>query len=129
MGVAGLALAFSIANIFNFFLLFIWIYVKNGSIKLSKIIIAVFKFSFSAILAGGAAQATKYLVWPFINMSKFSGVFIQLISAGIIGCFVYILSCYLLKNKEIMNLINSFKKRLSFKKINNIGDSGEARGL
>lgn len=129
IGVAGLALAFSIANIFNFFLLFIWIYVKNGSIKLSKIIVAVFKFSLSAILAGGAAQATKYLVWPFIDMTKFSGVFIQLISAGTIGCLVYILSCYLLKNKEMMNLINSFKKRLSFKKINNIGDSGEARGL
>jgi putative peptidoglycan lipid II flippase len=129
MGVSGLALAFSIANIVNFFLLFVWIYVKNGNIHLNKIIIAVAKFSVSAIFAGGAAQATKYLVWPFIDMTKFSGVFIQLVSAGLAGGLVYLLSCYILKNKEMINFINSFKRKISFKKIDNIGDSGEARGL
>ncbi|MDA3803033.1 MAG: murein biosynthesis integral membrane protein MurJ [Patescibacteria group bacterium] len=129
MGVSGLALAFSIASIVNFFLLFVWIYVKNGNIHLSKIIVAVAKFSISAIFAGGAAQATKYLVWPFIDMTKFSGVFIQLIIAGLVGGIIYLLSCYILKNKEMINFINSFKRRISFKKVNNVGDSGEARGL
>lgn len=129
MGVSGLALAFSIANIVNFALLFIWIYVKNGNIKLRKIIKAVTKFSISAIIAGGGAQAVKYLIWPFIDMTKFSGVFIQLISAGFVGVIIYALSCYVLKNKEMLDFVESFKRKISFKKIDNIGDSGEARGL
>ena len=128
MGVTGLALAFSIANILNFLLLFFYLYVETEAIKMKEIVIAVAKFSFASILAGLGAQLTKYMVWPFIDMTKFSGVFIQLISASLVGLSFYTLSCYLLKSGELMDFLYSLKRRLPFKKVK-LEDQGEARGL
>lgn len=128
MGVTGLALAFSIANILNFLLLFFYLYVETEAIKIKEIVIAVAKFSFAAILAGLGAQLTKYMVWPFIDMTKFSGVFIQLSSASLVGLSFYILSCYLLKSSELIDFWYSLKRRLPFKKMK-LEDQGEARGL
>ena len=117
MGVAGLALAYSAANIINFVLLWIWLYFRVGTLDIGNIFIAVLKFTISAIAAGGAAQIMKVAIWPFINMAKFSGVFTQLIAAGGFGLIVYVLFCYLFKSEELFGLIASLKHRLSFKKI------------
>ena len=117
MGVAGLALAYSVANIINFVLLWIWLYFRVGTLDIGNIFIAVLKFTISAIAAGGAAQIMKVAIWPFINMAKFSGVFTQLIAAGGFGLIVYVLFCYLFKSEELFGLIASLKHRLSFKKI------------
>ncbi len=128
MGVAGLALAFSISNILNFLLLFFWLSLETRAIKIKEITISVVKFSIAAILAGLGAQATKYIVWPYIDMTRFSGVFIQLISAGIVGGVVYALASYFLKSQEFMDFVEAFKHRWPFKKVK-LGDQGEARGL
>ncbi len=128
MGVTGLALAFSAANIVNFFLLFVWIYVQNRVIDINKIVVSVFKFTIAAILAGLMAQATKSLVWPYIDMSSFLGVFTQLTSSGFFGLIVYALVCYVLKSEEIIDFFASLKRRWPFKKVK-LDDSGEARGV
>ncbi|MFA6194866.1 MAG: murein biosynthesis integral membrane protein MurJ [Patescibacteria group bacterium] len=117
MGVAGLALAFSVANILNFLLLWIWLYLKVGVLDIGNILIAVLKFTTSAIAAGGAAQIMKVVVWPFIDMTKFSGVFIQLIAAGGVGLLVYLLFCYLFKSEELFGFIASMKHHLPFNKV------------
>ena len=36
------------------------------------------KFTLATILGGSAAQLTKYVISPYVNMTKFEGVFIQL---------------------------------------------------
>lgn len=128
MGVAGLALAFSIANIANFLLLWIWLYFSVGNLDISNIVISVLKFTASAIAAGLAAQIMKVVVWPFIDMTKFSGVFIQLMVAGIAGLIVYILFCYLFKSEELYGFIAALKNRWPFKKVK-VDDQGEARGV
>lgn len=128
MGVTGLALAFSAANIVNFFLLFVWIYVQNRVIDINKIVVSVFKFTIAAVLAGLMAQATKSLVWPYIDMSSFLGVFTQLTSSGFFGLIVYALVCYVLKSEEIIDFFASLKRRWPFKKVK-LDDSGEARGV
>jgi len=117
LGVAGLALAFSIANILNFLLLWIWLHLRVGVLDIGNIFIAVLKFTTSAIAAGGAAQIMKVLVWPFIDMTKFSGVFIQLVAAGGAGLLVYILFCYLFKSEELFGFIASLKNRWPFSKV------------
>jgi putative peptidoglycan lipid II flippase len=127
MGVAGLALAFSVASIVNFILLFIWIYIKTGAINISEFMGSIFKLTISAIFAGLAAQATKSLVWPYIDMTRFSGVFIQLLSAGMAGLLVYGASCYALRSAEILGFVESLKNRWPFKKVR-IDDQGEAMG-
>jgi len=128
MGVLGLALAFSIANILNFILLWVALSFSVGNLDLTRIAIAVFKFSVSAVAAGGTAQIMKAVVWPFIDMTKFSGVFIQLIVSSAAGLLVYLGFCYLLRSEELFGLVSSLRKRLPFGKIK-IGDQGEARGV
>lgn len=127
-GVAGLALAFSIASIFNFLCLWIWLYYKVGSLDLDKIFISVLKFSAAAIGAGAVVQILKLAVWPFIDMETFSGVFIQLSVAGSGGVLAYGLLCYLFKSQELLAVIAVFKRRLPWRKLK-LADQGEARGL
>jgi putative peptidoglycan lipid II flippase len=117
LGVAGLALAFSVANILNFFLLWIYLYFHVGALDSGNIFIAVLKFTISAIAAGGAAQIMKVVVWPFIDMTKFSGVFIQLLAAGGAGLLVYLFFCYLFRSEELFGFAASLKSRLSINKV------------
>jgi len=127
-GVIGLAFAYSMDNILNFILLWFWLSVKIGDLDINHIIKSVFKFMLSALAAGGAAQLIKILVWPFINMTKFSGVFLQLLAAGLAGVLVYALFCYLFSSEEYLDFMASLGRRWPFKKVN-IDDQGEARGV
>jgi len=128
MGVAGLALAFSIANILNFILLWSWLYFTIGNLDISNILISVLKFTASAIAAGLAAQIMKVVVWPFIDMTKFSGVFAQLVASATVGILVYGLFCYLFRSEELFGFLAALRNRWPFKKVK-IDDQGEARGV
>jgi peptidoglycan biosynthesis protein MviN/MurJ (putative lipid II flippase) len=128
LGVAGLALAFSLANIANFIALWIWLQFSVGSLDIGKIINSVLRFTASAIAAGLAAQITKVLVWPFIDMTKFSGVFIQLLAAGLAGTLAYAFFCWLFRSEELIGFLSSLRQRWPFKKVS-IDDQGEARGV
>lgn len=128
MGVAGLALAYSIANILNLLLLWAWLYVKVGSLGLLQIIIAFLKFTAAAVAAGLAAQITKLLVWPFIDMTTFSGVFIQLLAAALAGILVYLVFCYLFGSEELFGFLSALRNRWPFRKVK-LDDQGEARGV
>lgn len=128
LGVAGLALAFSLANIVNFIALWLWLQFSVGSLDIGKIINSVLRFTASAIAAGLAAQVTKVLVWPFIDMTKFSGVFTQLLAAGLAGTLTYAFFCWLLRSEELMGFLSSLRQRWPFKKVA-IDDQGEARGV
>ncbi len=128
MGVAGLALAFSIASIVNLILLWTWLYVKVGALDFRGIATSSLKFLVGAIAAGLAAQIMKVVVWPYIDMTKFSGVFIQLAASFGAGTLVYALFCYLLGSEEFFGFVASLKRRWPFKKVK-IGDQGEARGV
>jgi len=128
MGVAGLALAFSIASILNLVLLWGWLYVKVGALDLVNILISAAKFVVAAIAAGLTAQIMKVVVWPFISMDKFSGVFIQLAVSFSFGLIMYAFFCYLFNSEEFFSLMSSVKRHLPFKKVK-IEDQGEARGV
>ena len=133
MGVAGLALAFSLSNIINFMFLWLWLYFEMGDLDQRKIIISVLKFSLAAIVSGFFIQAGKAIIWPFIDMTTFWGVFIQGAVAGGLGLLVYFLLCYVTKSEEMLELLQIIKKKMPFgnkiKKEEEIGDQSEARGL
>lgn len=128
MGVAGLALAYSVANVLNLILLWAWLYFKVGSLDLINILISSAKFIIAALAAGLASQIMKVLIWPFINMTKLSGVFTQLSISMLAGLIVYILFCYLFKSEELFSLLSSLSSRWPFRKIK-VEDQGEARGV
>lgn len=128
LGVAGLALAFSIATILNFILLWLALYRQIGSLDLKKIFFSVFKFAAAAIAAGAVVQMLKVAIWPFIDMETFKGVFIQLLVAGSGGVLTYILFCYLFKSEELMSALRVCRRRLPWRK-NKLSGQDEARGL
>ncbi len=128
MGVLGLALAFSIDSILNFSLLWIYLSIKVGDLDLGHIIKSSLKFVVSALAAGAVAQISKVLIWPYIDMTKFSGVFIQLLVSGGVGILVYAFFCYLLDSEEFFYFISSLRRRWPFKKVE-IDDQGEAQGV
>lgn len=128
MGVAGLALAFSLANILNLLLLWGWLYVKVGALDLKNILLAAVKFVIAALAAGIAAQLMKVIIWPLIDMTRFSGVFIQLVASGLVGILIYIFFCYLLRSEELFGFLSALKNRLPFRRVK-IDDQSEARGM
>ena len=127
-GVAGLALAFSIANIVNFILLWLWLRLEIGYMDEARILISVIKISAAAFAGGIAVQGVKYIIWPYIDMTRVWGVFTQGLAAGIIGILVYIVFCLLLHSEEFFIFWDSIKRRLHIKKAAT-GDQGEARGI
>lgn len=128
MGVAGLALAFSIASIINFILLFIYLRIKVANLDLHKIIISSSKFIVAALASGMSAQIMKGLIWPFIDMTKFIGVSIQLLVSSAVGILVYILFCYLLGSEEFMHFVGVIGKKIRFNKVE-VGEQGEINQL
>lgn len=128
LGVAGLALAFSIANIINFALLWVVLRFKIGEMDEVRILVSSVKFTISAIACGIAVQAMKFMIWPYIDMTKFLGVLIQGLVAGVFGIFVYLLFCSLLKSQEFFSFWNSIKRKIYWNKVDS-GDQGEARGI
>jgi putative peptidoglycan lipid II flippase len=128
MGVAGLALSFSIANIINFVLLWVSLKIDLGDMDEYKILLSVAKFSAAALACGIVAQAMKSIIWPFIDMTKLWGVFTQGLLSGLAGIFIYIIVCWLLKSGELSNLVSSIRRRLPISKSDSV-DQSEARGI
>jgi putative peptidoglycan lipid II flippase len=128
MGVAGLALAFSISNIINLILLWTWLHLEIGRIDELKIFISTLKFSLAALVSGLTVQAVKLLIGSHIDMTRFLGVLIQGLAAGLIGILIYFLVCYILRSEELFNFWSSIKRRWPMKKIE-APDQGEARGI
>lgn len=127
-GVAGLALAFSVATILNFILLWLTLYLQIGSLDLHKIFSSVFKFAAAAIAAGAMVQILKVAIWPFIDMTTFMGVFSQLAVAGLGGTLTYLFFCYLFRSEELMSALRVFKQRVLVKK-QKLPAQDEVRGL
>lgn len=112
LGVAGLALAFSISSIVNFVLLWIWLHFILGKLDEIKILVSVLKFSFAAICCGFVIQGMKLVVWPFVDMTRFWGVLLQGFSAGVMGLIVYFLICFITRSEEMFNFWQAIKKKL-----------------
>lgn len=126
--VSGLALAFTISNLVNFLLL--WIYLRDelGSLDEAKILNSILKFSIAAIACGLTVQGMKLLVSPYVDMTTLIGVLLQGATAGTFGLIVYLAFCSLLKSEELVYFWDAFKRRLPWKKIES-QDQGEARGI
>ncbi len=127
MGVTGLALAYSISNILNFLLLWTWLHFSVGNLGINQIIKSTVKFALAAIGAGISVQLMKGVIVPAIDMTRFSGVLIQLVVAGFTGLLVYLFLCYLLGSEELMTFINSLRRHRKVK-TNELEGSTEARG-
>ncbi len=131
MGVAGLALAFSLANILNFILLWLTLRLQIGRMDEDRILVSAVKFSAAAIGCGIGTQVMKIVSvnWLHVDMTTFLGVLTQGAIAGLSGLLMYGLICWILKSEEFIHFWEMFKCRcLGMKKVET-GDQGEARGI
>jgi putative peptidoglycan lipid II flippase len=108
-GVLGLAWAFSISSMVNVFLLFLVLRFKLDDLDDKKIFSVVAKISLFALLAGGAAQITKYAVSFYANLDTFTGVFFQMAISGIVGISIFFALSFIFHLKEF----EAVKKLLS----------------
>jgi len=128
LGVAGLALAFSLASVMNLILLWLWLNLEIGWLDEIKIFVSTIKFLLAALAAGLAVQGVKLIIGANIDMTRFWGVLTQGLVAGLAGIFVYVLVCLTLKSEELFNFWSSLKRRWPGKKVGS-PDQGEARGI
>lgn len=95
IAVLGLPLAFSLAAIFNFTLLAIFLYKKIGNYRLEEIWSSAFKIILATVLMAGGA---------YFTIQAFSGIFSQTIIASLVAVLIYISATFLLKSPEIQTL-------------------------
>ncbi|MDP2736863.1 MAG: murein biosynthesis integral membrane protein MurJ [bacterium] len=129
MGVAGLALAFSISSIVNLILLWVWLNIEIGKIDELKIFVSTVKFSLAALACGLAVQGVKLLIGVNLDLDRFWEIATQGAAAGLAGMLIYLLVCYILKSEELFNFWSSLKRRLAGAKKIETPDHGEARGI
>ncbi|MBL7058380.1 murein biosynthesis integral membrane protein MurJ [Patescibacteria group bacterium] len=113
MGVAGLALAFSLASIFNFIFLWILLRVKAGYLDEGRILASVIKFSAAAVGCGIVIQFSKGLVVDYVDMDKLWGVLVQGGIASVFGLLAYLLLCYIFRSKELFHFFNVILRRFN----------------
>ena len=105
LGVAGMALSFSITSIVNLLILIMELHYKLGNIHDEYLIVNSLKIVISSTLAGAATFVSLYIVAPFVNMHTYWGVLIQASVAGLVGIGVYLGIGWILGLSESRDLV------------------------
>ena len=111
-GVAGLALAFSFASIFNVGILWIILRVKFGALEDLEILRALAKFTAGALAMTIVVQAMKFTVAGYVNMQTGLGVFAQGFISGTLGLLVFVLITLAMGSDEAEQIKNAFMTRV-----------------
>ncbi|TSC84758.1 MAG: virulence factor [Parcubacteria group bacterium Gr01-1014_13] len=111
LGVAGLALAFSIGSILNFVILAFVLRTTLGKIDGEKIFSSFLRIILAAIPMALAIQFVKYPLAEIFDQTRFFGILGQGLVASVIGLAIYLLICYLLKVPELVQIKNSLTRR------------------
>jgi len=111
-GVVGLTMGFSVSQLLNFCLLWIFLRHKVGSLGEGKIIFSVFKISVAGVLMALAIQICKVPLAGILNLDTFLGIFGQGAIAGTMGLAVFTLAAYLLKTPELLDLFAVVRRKL-----------------
>ncbi len=110
--ILSLAIAFSLANIVQMFLLLFFLRTRFENLDDKNIIRSLTKIVTASFLAGLGIQATKYLVAMVVNLDTFLGVFAQLTISLVIGGAIFITISHLLKLEEFFLFKNSLTKKI-----------------
>lgn len=112
MGVAGLALAFTISSIVNLGFLWIALRIKIGYMDDWKTLTAVSKISAAAFIMAIFIQGVKYFVEPHVGTTTFLGIFAQTSLAIIAGVAAFCGINLWLKTEEMAQIFGKLKKKM-----------------
>ncbi len=111
LGVAGVALAFSIAGIVNVILLAIWLHDKVGILDPNhKIFESTFRLIVASVAMGFAIHYSLYLFDIVANTSKVAGILIQTSGAIVLGSVTYFILAWLFKCEEIKFILEKIRR-------------------
>ncbi len=113
LGIAGMALAYSITNVFNLVLLIAELHRKLGPIHDEYLIINILKIVISALIGGAGAFVTLYIVAPWVNMHTYGGVLIQAASATVVAIGIYLILGWALGLSETQHLVRLLRTTAS----------------
>ncbi|HAH03984.1 MAG: Virulence factor MviN [Parcubacteria group bacterium GW2011_GWA2_43_17] len=102
MGVEGLALAFSLAAILNMLMLLFVLRLRVGNLDDKKIMLSVLRTGFNSLLAGGLVYLALQLMARLVNMQTFIGIFIQGLTAGMVGLIIYLILSLVTNCQEVI---------------------------
>lgn len=113
----ALPIAYAIGSILNFFL--IWILFKKDFLSLNKVkILPCFIESFTGALTMGVVSYVLLGVFNNIfDINTGSGIFLQGFFSGVIGIILGVFVLYILKNKELFDIIKALKNKFWHKNI------------
>jgi len=111
-GVAGLAMAFSLASVINFCLLWIFLRIKFGPLDEANILKSTFRISVAAIAMAFVMQIMKSILAPRVDMQTFLGVFGQGLGAGSIGLLIFAAAALVLGSREMFAVRDAIKYKL-----------------
>jgi len=118
LGVSGLALAFTLANIFYFIVLWLFLRLMAGNLDEIRIIWSVLKISAATLVMAIVTQFMKFGIEPYFGTQTFVGIFLQGFIAGMAGIAVFIVVGLALRSQEMHTFINSIKRKLFREKEN-----------
>ncbi|MBT6033987.1 MAG: murein biosynthesis integral membrane protein MurJ [Candidatus Jacksonbacteria bacterium] len=110
LGVAGLALSFSIASIFNASALWLLLRLEIGDLDDEKILRNVSKISIGAIISGWLAYGTLYLAAGMVDTQTVLGLFTQGTVATLVFGAVYIAYSWIANVEEFAVVKKLFNK-------------------
>ena len=117
--VLGLAIAFSLASIFNMALLYYLLDEKLESNKKRKMAMPILKIIFASSFSALFIYLTRHFLANFIQLTTLGEVVFQLIIAGGMGISTFLIACYFLDVDEFNDFKKSTYKRI-FKKSRDI---------
>jgi putative peptidoglycan lipid II flippase len=117
LGVAGLALAFSISSGIQAALLWVTLRLKVGTLNETVLIRSLAKLTVAAVPMALAIQLAKNFLGTHVNMTTFIGVATQLIVSALAGLAVYFGVACLLHSEEAKSFLIAFKRRVGIREL------------
>ncbi|MDP2933363.1 MAG: murein biosynthesis integral membrane protein MurJ [bacterium] len=107
MGVAGLALSFSVSSIANLLMLFGWLEFKYGNLIDRFLILKIEKILVATVAMAISSYATLYLVAPFVNTRTVVGLGFQTLISLVVGMLVDLGFGYILNLSESRHIVRT----------------------
>ena len=101
MGIAGLALSFSLVSLFNVAGLWLCLHHRLGNLDDQTIFRSTLIICLLSIIAGWSLYGALYLVGPAVNTHTAVGLLLQAGAAGAVGLTVYLVLGKLVGMEEL----------------------------
>lgn len=110
-GVVGLAIAYTVSNLINMFLLYAILRKRFGELDDHRIIASGVKIVVSTLFMAVVVLGMKYLVAAMVNMQTFVGIFTQGLLAGAVGLIAYFVMTLAVSSEEV-GMIRDWVKKI-----------------